>query len=605
MAQSINHSRQRSRYLVVLAGWLLSAAFTGGAFAQVQDIDWLMFRDPKLPTPDVQISFPPGLSEVWRNALEEPQRDFKRRAAAAIIEGHHRGVSGLETAVPQLEELLADPDAEKAVRLTAAQALVTLDARRSATLLFESLGEDLDMAEVVEPALARWSHPPARDMWLKRLDTNIVLRRAHVLAIEGLTEVGSREALPRFLKLATDRRTPASVRLAAANGLGQLQVSGLEQVARKLMQDRSPAAFVDRLVAARILKSHRGDEVVPILLDLAQDPMPAIQSVALRHLLRIDPKHVTSLADQLIGSRDVEVRRRVAEGLVAVASDPAPALIGPLCTLLDDRNPSLRRYVRESLTELASDEALSDTVFNEARAVLNQNAWRGQQQAAQMLTILDDKSIVDRLLELLESPRPEVHTTAAWGLCQLNVPETIESIFSVFRRKTERALASERQVEDTQTQLAHLAQAIGRMKYAPADSELRKYVPKGTTLNPMCRAAAIWALGHLHADEMDETLVRQLEQRMTDVNSLEPEDTLVRRMSAVSLGRMKAEQTLRSLRRMMRHDGTNAAPGIACGWAIHQITGDPLPVVTPVPYVDNDWFLIPDITVQLPGTKDR
>ncbi len=581
---------------------LLGFTFASVATAQVEEADWVMYHDPELPTPTLQVIFPPGLAELWTAALDSPQRELRRRAASAISQAHQKGLTGLESAIPQLMETFKQPDQDRLIRLTIAQTLVTLDARQAASLLFEQLTDgDLDLAEMVEPALARWDFAPARAMWLARLDGPIVFRRAHVLAIQSLTAVGEIKSLPKLQELAIDHRTPTNVRLAAAQGLGQLQTTGLQESASKLMQDKSPAATIDRLVAANLLTSHRGDETEELLAQLATDSMPSVQALGLAQLLRIDPKLIMPLVPQTIGSPDVNVRRLVSEALISVAHEPKPENIALLSTLLDDLHPSLRRFVRESLVELAAVDTLHDAVITEGRRRLGQEGWRGLEQAIQLLVALDDKTIVDRLLVLLDEQRPEVHVTAAWGLCQLNVPSTIEPLFAIFKARTDLVSNAEPVAPAMALQLSHLAQTIGRMKYLPAEATLRKYIPKEQPLQPISRAAAIWALGHLYVDKPVDELAQLLSERLTDTDSLIPEDPIVRRMSGVTLGRMKAEQSLDSLRRVVFRERTRSSTGMASAWSIQQITGESIPAIEPTIYRDLGFFLVPELDTEMPS----
>jgi hypothetical protein len=141
------------------------------------------------------------------------------------------------------------------------------------------------------------------------------------------------------------------------------------------------------------------------------------------------------------------------------------------------------------------------------------------------------------------------------------------------------------------------------MKYAPAEPLLRTYIPKSSGFEPTSRAAAIWALGYLHADQPDEALAEQLRQRLTDVNSEVPEEAIVRRFSAITLGRMKASSQLSSLKRMAAMDGPHSPPGVACMWAIQQITGEPIPDIPPIILRDNNWFLVPYFPSGSSGTR--
>ena len=502
--------------------------------AAAVEADWLMHRDPVFQRPATEVRFPPGLPALWLQAIERPERDLKRRGASAIALAHSKGLTGLEVTIEPLMKILDQPDEDRTVRLTAARALVELDAREAAPLLFKSLQPgDVDFAELVEPALARWTHTAMREVWRARLAGQSTVRRMHVLAIRGLTALGDTESLPRLLQLAQDRGRATDVRLEAAMALGRLQETGLEEAARKLIGDKSPQAIVDRLVAARMLARHRGKDAESLLSELATDPQTSVRAIALEGLFGIDPNLILPMIDQTITSDAANVRRWGAKTLVAKPSPENLVLLGPM---LDDPDPGLRRYVCDALLQLAQDESLHDAVVTQGRRILASDSWRGLEQATLLLVSLNDKSIVDRLLELLDAERAEVHATAAWGLCRLDVASTSEPICKVFRRKTDSYLAGEPRADGTELQLSHLAQALGQMKYAPADSVLRKYIPKGTPLPPISRAGAVWALGQLYADNPQDELANQLVERLNDVASMMPEASNVRAMSAVTLG---------------------------------------------------------------------
>jgi HEAT repeat protein len=142
-------------------------------------------------------------------------------------------------------------------------------------------------------------------------------------------------------------------------------------------------------------------------------------------------------------------------------------------------------------------------------------------------------------------------------------------------------------------QLRLLFEAFGHMKYTPSEPLLRKYIPVTSPFLPDIRAAAIWALGYLHAGSPQPDLVRLLSGRLADVFSEVPESDLVRETSAVSLGRMKAAGALPVLRRFGEGETVRSRVGYACGWAIHQITGEPLPKPVTVAISPMDWFLVP------------
>jgi hypothetical protein len=137
-------------------------------------------------------------------------------------------------------------------------------------------------------------------------------------------------------------------------------------------------------------------------------------------------------------------------------------------------------------------------------------------------------------------------------------------------------------------------QFYGEVLYAPAEPLMRKFIPKSTLL-PEARGAACWTLGHLKASEPDEDLARAFAARLADVGSPDPESDLVRTMAAISLGRMKSESQLSTLRTFAEQHGPVDTVGLGCLWAIEQITGEPMETIETLFFGVSGWFLQPQL----------
>jgi len=85
--------------------------------------------------------------------------------------------------------------------------------------------------------------------------------------------------------------------------------------------------------------------------------------------------------------------------------------------------------------------------------------------------------------------------------------------------------------------------------------------------------------------------VEALIERLTDDSSLMPEDPVVRRMCAITLGRMKPAEAVDSLRKYYPRKLTAESLPNACGWALEQITGEKLPTSGTVEVHQTGWFL--------------
>ncbi len=579
-------------------------------------IDSDMFHDPELPTARVVKSFPAGLADLWLAALNRPEADLQGRAAEAIALAHEQGMPGLKAAVPALLRALDRPDQLPGVRAAAARALVALDARdAAASLLRHAEADDPDLRELIEPALARWDYRPARAVWLARLDRPPPYRRSLALAVQALAAVREEKALPRLRELMLSADVPAPYRLEAARALGAIRPSGWEPDAARLAADTSPRGTTGRLVAAALLRHHKGNEAVKLLQGFARDPEPAVAAAALAQLAEIDTGLVLPVLDPVLASPDAAVR---SFGVEAMAKHPSESHVGRLGDRLADPHPDVRAKARRALRDYAAKPELRGPVIDRGTQALAAADWRGQEQAAILLVRLGHKPAAGRLVELLASSRPEVCVTAAWGLRVLAVPDTLPAAFAhlelrhgQLRKEGRTAGLKTVPPEALDRQLSQLVQFLGRAGYRKAEPTLRQLVPRGGAVaatatgglmltapfSPVggeTRAAAIWALGLWHAGDPAADLAKTFAERLTGDPGMGHDDERVRRMAAVSLGRMKAGQELPSLRQEAG-DGKPTADvvAVACRWAIARITGGPLPPPGEVEAPQRDWFLTP------------
>lgn len=555
----------------------------------VNDVDSILDQDPDLTVPQREVRFSPKLLPLWLSVLERDNADLKRKVIESIVRAYRLGMPGLKETIPVIEETLSDTSQHPLVRLSAARALVVLDARVSAPLLSKYISTAGGNArQFVEPALARWDYEPARDVWLARLADPGFLRRPLLLAINGIATVGDTRATATLLELATNREQPADIRLEAARTVSILQTSGLEEPAAALAADQSSRGLIDRLVSAYFLTRHSSEETRSLLLKLALDQEPAVAAVALQRLLELDPNLIVSMSDQIISSADANVRRLGAEALVA---RPSVDTIRKIGTMLDDPHPALRRYVRMSLADLSTSENFDTVVREQTMNMLRTSSWRGLEQAAILAANLDHEPAADRLIELLEFERPEVFVAAAWSLRKLAIPDTLDPLLGYATRMTNTKLASNRRNVRTAEQVSQIFQMFGQMKFAESETLLRRYIPKNSFhFEP--RSAAIWSLGHLYAGSAPSDLTELFADRMTDKDPDEPEQPKVRRMSSVSLGRMKSSDALPALQ-FTADDELPGLIGYTSLWSIDQITGEGLQEPEVPPLYQRDWFLEP------------
>jgi len=131
------------------------------------------------------------------------------------------------------------------------------------------------------------------------------------------------------------------------------------------------------------------------------------------------------------------------------------------------------------------------------------------------------------------------------------------------------------------------------LKHRPATDLLLKALPKGAPYTVQSRASAIWALGFLLKPEGDAATIRLIEARLADANSVPMEYTEVRAASAIALGRIADPESLKELRQWYKAEGPNSPVGRSSGWAVMQMTGEPLPEVVVAKRPVINWFVEP------------
>lgn len=569
--------------------WLaVFCMFVASAHAEIR-VEFAMDHDPDATPPKSVTNFPENLLSLWLKALARPEAEMQRMAAESIAQAQAFQLPDIETSKPALLKVVTAESSHSAARLAAARALIVLDARDTAAGLFEaSQRHGTDLRQLVEPALAKWKFEPIRSVWLKRLNSPSTHLRDLMLAIRGLREVGDGACVEALLKITHDSLRPVAARLEAARSVGSLRDSGLEEDALRFSGKKSAAIF-DRLCAAALLDRHRSDSARAALSQLTQDAEPSVAVAALASLNAQDPGLVVPLAEQAMRNDDANVRR---QGVFAFAERPSPERVTALARLLDDSHPSVRETVRESLFRLAQTAELDSPIRKSATAVLNGDGWRGQEQAALLLTALDHKPIAGRLVELLESPRDEVLIAAAWGLRLLAVPETLAAILDKATRQTAaRKRAPPHPAVDVQVAL--MFETLGLMKYAPGEELLRLYVPKDPQMGDLSRGAAVWGLGKFHADKPDEGLAKQFFDRLTDPGIEPPETERVRIMSVIAMGTMKAKSQVEPLRATVYATVAPIREYMAMRWTMQALTGEKLPEPPPAIVTQYGWFLEP------------
>jgi len=531
----------------------------------------------------------PELLTLWRQVLSRPESEseIRRQVAEAIVTARQMGHKEPLAAIPELKQLLSAENVHPGAVYSAARALIVLDDRSSAGTLFEvSQKGGKDLRQLVEPALAEWGFEGIRPTWKARIASVTTPRRDLILAIQGLARQRDATAVDALLLLAMNADHPAEIRLAAARAVGQITDQGQATNARTLVSRRG-SPLIDRLCAVSLIVRHPSEAAVALHQSLGTDPEPAVAGEALRSLFSFDPKLVLPLAEGALKSADANVRR---VGIQTYVTLPTPERIQTLSLRLNDPHPELRGLVRESFFALSKNPDLEPTIRSSTIAILGGDDWRGQEQGALLLGALDEESVANRLLTLLDSDRAEVKVATAWSLKSLEIPATAEPVLAFARRRTD---STEVVTLPQDRQLAHLFELLGKLKMAEAIPVMEAYIPKGPRYGITSRSAAVWAIGKILDGKVDEKLADQIMDRVMDFMSSPPEAFEVRRAGVLSLGHMKAQSQLKGLRKLIGDEVDNDLMELTLRWAVLKISGEALPIAPPLTLARSGWFLEP------------
>jgi HEAT repeat protein len=544
-------------------------------------------------------SMPAEFKPLWKTALGSSDRELRRDAILAIGEAHKGGYLDFSDLKDDLRAILNRDDIRTETRIDAARTLVILNARSAAADLMKHSGTAPELRQIAERAFATWDYKPARDMWMSRVKTPAAVPRSHlILAIRGLAALGHKEAAGPVRKIVVSSQVNATTRLAAARGLAELQTSGLEDSASQLLSDKT-RGVIPALLAATLLRHHSGDTAEAILLKLMEHSSTAIVAKAWVRLDELNPNRISDVVlSEGLRSPDAQVR------LLAVqsCSHRSNAHVDELIFALDDHHPDVRCQARHALLDQAgrskkgADLDTVEEIQTLATLVLLTESWRGVEQACLLVAELDHKLAVDALVNLLQHPRDEVASAAAYAMKELAVPEMLPKLLEHAMQIDARLWALGPAITwRTELIQPHLFEAFAELKYQPAENLMREYVPKKELLlgTPHSRSSAIWSLAYLHEGDADLQLAKQFSARMLDRAPVPAESLEVFGASATALGIMKADASLGDLRKFAAEFGPDDRSGRAAFWSINILTGEPIPPKKRGTKSRGQWFLSP------------
>lgn len=540
------------------------------------------------------LRFPAFFDRILRESDDPELLEVAARSVARMLrENLVRDVPSIAV----LQQHLADPTTDS-VAHACALALVEADARESAELLLKASvrGND-EIRLVIEPALAHWKFPPALELWAARLKEPFATQTSVRLACEGLAALQAKDQLNDLTTLMLNPSESFGKHFAAASAIAKLDPAHALQQALPLMK----GDIANRLLATALL-TNSDPACLTELTRMCADSEDGIASAAWAAVLRIDlPRLQEHLPTGRI-HRDAMIRIAAARVMRAF---PNPERAAWLNELVSDRHLEVRNVARQMLVQVAGDDAELKTQIVAAAADKIRGTpddWQGIEQSLLILGQLAADQFGEDCLRLINHPRSEVRVTGAWLLHLF--PEA-----SLTERVVARILENEAKMktppagedfdyEALSLQQMHLYQYAGLTRQTSLQPIFVSNFPKNAPGIPEKRAAAMWALGLLNEARNDKDLAAQFVSRMNDRDGMPPEWIIVRRMSVMAVGMMRATDSADQIQRAYDVDAVDTLIPNAARWALPLLGKVQPPEPEPPSEIVGGWKLVPTGTEQ-------
>lgn len=520
----------------------------------------------------------PDFGDIWKTMLperaqfvdlrllESNQAQERLAVSQLICLNHDRpGFKERDRALQLLLEQISKSENPLLVKRSMLSAAALLDDGKHAIELWEASKDDAIAQSALEPFLAKWKVPQAREVWRKRLTDPNTTNSDLILAIEGLGQTGEASDVAALEAVLRSNRSTASTRLLACRAMGQLTQSGLQELANQILGSDIEDRY---LLSASLLASHTDDTALQSLQQIYENGSSPAQRIAVTAIAQSHRKTALEMAPKWLMHPDDQIR---SAGLQILQVEPTEERVRLQSALFGDPSPRVRELARQLLRKSAEGEFRSvvNACLDEQLRV---DSWKALVQATILNVELRDRSRNARLIELLDHEEAEVNIHAGWALMELvNDPTTLAAMVPHAQQITER-LEPGTEVLPKQDiiRLSYLFEAFGRNRYEPVLEMLYKYIPKDNfKMGNLSRCSAIWAIGKIKKEVDDPELRAKLRERITDLPPMNPEHYLVRYACILALGEFGHKDSKDIAGRHAAEDRN--ALGFASRWAIEQI----------------------------------
>jgi len=559
--------------------------------ARFSKLPMRMFLEPHLIGPRTYRELDSRFVPLFDRTLREINDDeLQETAALCLARVAHEKLQDISGSTDILLQHL-ESHSNLRVRFACARALVNADVRQSAATVLK-LNEHADDSQRlwIDPALARWNVTAAGDIWKQRLAADAETTLAVSLACDGLAALGDSQASDLLHSVLHSELLAFEKRRAAARALSVLAPESAFAAAESFIEGRVP----ERLLAIQLLSGTK-PEAHARMIPLCADASDGVASAAWTALFHVNPEALIPALPTGRSHRDAVVRMTAAH---IMRRFPDVERSDWLHQQLSDKHLEVRNVAREMSIRVAEERPqLRDGIIAMASDTLaaNPEDWQGIEQCLLLLGQLRAAQFSDRCVQLLEHPRNEVLVTAAW-LMHLYPDLAVRDAVRKQLVRNEEMMKNPALISggaDIGEQSSYLIQYAGLERLADLKAFLEPNFSKSAPGGISKRAAAMWTLGLFHENDPDPDLANSFLGRVADRSGMMPEHEVVRRMSAIALGLMRAKSAVPGLLEAYSLDpGTSLIPDSA-RWSLGMI-GEPLPdALKDYSQAVGGWRLIP------------
>ena len=455
--------------------------------------------------------------------LKDAEPDLRMQAALALGEQHDaRAVEGLIEALNDEDTNVRYHAIEALGKLRAAEAvdaLVEIAESRDFFLAFAALEA---LAKIGDARIAPKVVPFLEDEFLREPAINLLGQLGDDSAVGPLTAL---------------LNTPSAPTEVVANALAALRDRYEEKYAEGVYiadlasREISPTGFQNLIDAAALAPAKESLRSIALVLGWLK--RSGVDRALTRLMGRVDlrdeiiealVRHGSATVELLMSqlkSDDLEIRRSAVVALGRIGDSIAtPALIE---TLNDE---SLTIDAANALGQIGDARAVDGLV----NLIGNTDA-PVRQAAVNALNSLTLPSVSERIIPLLHDPDPNVRESAVKIAGYFGYPESGEALIELSRDPNERVRCA----------------ALEHLPYVEDERALDLLIQAMKQETPTVRAAAARALGSTFAPQVVQPLIE----------GLSDEDVWVRYFSARALGRLRSEDAIEALKRVVEAEKFN------------------------------------------------